>query len=183
MRSHFHKISIFNYDQAVRIPKRRQTVRDIKRRSSAGKLFERFLNMQLRPRIYCRGCLVQYQNLGIFQNRPGKRNALPFSSGKALSSRSDPRIVSVVHFHDKIMRIRHFSGADHFLARGRRFRIGNIIKYGSHKKICVLQYGADLAVKPVERQLFDLYAVEAYRSRFCIIQPCNQINQRGLSGA
>ena len=89
----FHDPAVIEHQDHVGIPDGRQAVGDHKRRPVPDQICQGLLHKLFRFGIQGGSRLIENQDRGIFQQRPGDRYPLAFAAGKPLASFADHRVV------------------------------------------------------------------------------------------
>ncbi len=84
VRADFDDSSPLQHDQPIRLLQRAQTMGDGDRRAALDQVVQRELNLALGLGVDGAGGLVEDQNLGVDEQRPGNRNPLPLAAGEEL---------------------------------------------------------------------------------------------------
>ena len=103
VRTDLHDLAPFHDDQAVRPAQRAQAVGDGDRRAAANEVVQGQLDLALRLRIDRGSGLVEDQDAGIDQQRPGDADPLPLAAGERLAALADQRIVAVGQAEDELV--------------------------------------------------------------------------------
>ena len=111
-------------------------------RSSSGfrPTLDGLLNQRLRSRVSTDGGrLVQDQDLGVFEDRPGDRDPLLLPARQARPRSPVWRIVAVGETHDEVVRVGRLSGPDDLLERDVGDAVGDVFRDRPVKEEGLLQ--------------------------------------------
>ena len=129
------------------------------------------------------GGLVQYEDLGIFQDHAGDTQALFLSPGELEAAVADDRVISVRLRHDKVMDTGDPAGRLNLLHGCLLIGHTKVLQDRSVEQIGLLCDHADLAAQPGQVKVPDIHPGDADSPAFHIVQPGDQVHQRGLSGS
>ena len=91
--------------------------------------FKGILNFCFGLHIHRTGAVVQDQNLGLHEQRPGNGNALFLTAGEIGAARLHVTVVPMGQVHDKVMRLGGFGGRYHFLITGLWAAVTDVIAH------------------------------------------------------
>ena len=111
----FHNGAVHESNDPVGIPDRGEAVRDHQGRPSLHQLIECILDLDFSLGVKRRGGFIEDQDRGVFQKRPGDRNALSFPSRKLYPLFTDDRLIAFGKPRDKIVGIGGLGGIDDIL--------------------------------------------------------------------
>src|SRR5947207_15900586 len=106
MRASLDDAAFLHHENLVRAPYGAEPVRYDESRATLHQFRQALLDQGLAFRIQAGGCLVQYENPGIRQDRPGDRNTLALASRQLHAALADDRPVAVFHAQRKFIHAR-----------------------------------------------------------------------------
>ena len=161
MCAFFNKMPVVHNDDPVRIPDRCQPMRDHNRGAVLRKPVEAFLDLLFRDRIQCGSCLIKDQDLRIFQENTGDRDALLLPAGQLCSALADVGIKPVRHLHDVIVDLRPFCCCHDILIRSARASVTDVFQDRISKDKDILLHDADRLPERADRHIAHILPVDA----------------------
>src|SRR5579859_3064221 len=102
--------STIDSDDAVRAAHGREPVRDNEDCTPARNLLHVCLDRSLALVVKRAGCLVEYQDAWIHDERTGDRDALALAAREAAAALADHRVVTLRHLQDELVRTGELRG-------------------------------------------------------------------------
>ncbi len=155
---------------AVGIPDRRETVRHDERGPPLHEPLEPLLDKPLARGVDARRRLVQYQDLRVEGDRPGKRDELALPCGKVHAALAHLFVVPIREFPDETVRADHLGRLFHPF---HRFRVAerDVVGDGPGEEIRVLEHDADPATQLLQRHLAHIGPVDGDRAALHVVKP------------
>ena len=97
--------------------------------------------------IHESGCLVQYHDRGVFQNRPGKGDPLPFSARELFSAIPGHSVDAMGQTGQKFAALGLFRRRQNFLVRGIQLAQADIFQQAHVEQELLLGHIGDLVIQ------------------------------------
>ena len=136
----------------VRVHHGRQPVSDDERGTPFRYLLEFRLDRLLGGRIERRSRLIENQDARILEDRARDRHALLLAARELQAALADAGLVTLRQGFDEFVDVRGLRRSDHFVARGLRAAIRNVVVNRVVEQHCVLRHDAD---RSAQGRLFD----------------------------
>ena len=94
-------------------------------------------------RVAKRCSLIQYQDRGVFYNRPGDSNPLNLTAGQLHSIFPEHRVIALRQFQNKFMTLGRFCCGNHFILGGAWTPHANVVQNALFEQEVVLEYKTD----------------------------------------
>ena len=133
-----------NIDNAVSVFNCGKSVSDDKGSSALQQSAQSLLQQNFRLRINTGGGFIQNKNAGISQQSSCEGNELALTCGQAAPPFIDLCLLTIFHFHDKVMCAHRARCQNHFLVRRVAVAIADIIHDGAGEDEAVLHHHAHL---------------------------------------
>ena len=170
-------------DQRRGVPQGREPVGDREGGPPLNEMGQRGLDPDLGFGIDGGRRLVENENRGIGQNGARDGKALPLAARQFPAGGTDHRIVPVGELDDEVVRRRRDSRRDDLVVGRVGTGVGNVFRDGAHEDVGFLRHHGDEPVQVVQRKVADVNAVDGDAPFVAVIEPGDQIQQSGLSGA
>ena len=167
----------------VRILDGRDAVGDDEHGTALLDALELLLDIALRLHVHGRRGVVQDQDGRILQEGPGQGDALLLAAGEPHATLAYDGVVAVRHGVDEVVGIRHDCGFLHLLEAAVRPAVGDVALDGVGEQEHVLHGHADVIPQVVQVHVPDIRAVHQHLPGGGVIEPAQQVHQRGLAGA
>ena len=151
--------------------------------TSLGQSVEGPLDFGLGNRVQGGGGLVQNQNGGILQEDPGDGDALLLPAGEQGAPLAYIGLEALGHGQDVLVDLRLLCRLDDLFHGGAGFAVADVFQNGVGKQEHILLHNADVFVKAALGNLPDVHPVNGDGAGGHIIEPGNQLAQRGFSSA
>ena len=175
--------AVFDDDNHVGAGDRAQPVGDDEARSSAHQMAEALLNQPLAFRVEIAGGLVENQQLGVGQDRPGDRQSLPLAAAEPHAAFANHGLHTVGHAVDELGGIGGFGGGADFAFGRVAPRIGDVLSDRAVEQKHILLDNPEQRTKRFDVVIPQIAAVERHAPGRRIIESGNQIAERRLARA
>ena len=142
----------------------------------------RLLNVLLGARIDTAGCLVQDQNAGVGEDRPGNRQQLTLALAQVAAPFGEQRGITVGQAVNKLLGIRQLCGLHHLGVAGIQATITNVRQHRVGKEIGILEDNTQLAAQFILLERAKVMAINIDRALVDIIKPGKQVDDCRLPG-
>src|SRR5258708_3737245 len=137
-------------------------------------------------RMFCRGVqaagrLVKYENRRITQDRPGDCNSLLLSAGQRCGPLGNNTVVSVRQVLNEFVGVGQPCSGEYFFIGCIGATKSNVLAYGATEQQGILQNQADLFADRVDREIPNVFAVDAHGSLRRVVKARNQAYQGALA--
>jgi len=186
----FKDFSVLHHQNAVRVPDRRQPVRNHDNRllPRLDQLVQRLLHLELTLRVQSRGRLVEEQDFGFSNQSAGDGNPLLLTTGELNATLADQRVVAGgEHFlvFDEVESVGLTTGVVNLLV-GDVFdfeAVANVFADGAGYENGFLLDEGNLGFVPEGLELLDVSAAEQNFTATGFVVPDDQRNDTRLSAA
>lgn len=134
-------------------------------------------------RVAERGCLIQYQDRGIFHNGSCYGNALNLSTGKFHAVFTKHGLIALRQFGNKFMALSSFGGSYNFFFSCIWISHADIIQNTLLKQEIVLEYKADGIHQIAGTHITDVYSADTDSPLFHIIETGKQAGNGAFTAA
>ena len=172
--------TVVQHQNAICPHRRRNPVRNHKRRAPFHQVIQRLLNLRLCLCIQCRSRIVQNQNTRIGHNGHCKSQTLLLTARQIRAALLNRCFVFFRQRHNKIVQLRGLGRRHHLLGRGMGLTVANIIGNRPRKQNGFLRHHTDVMS---QRRNFDILYIVIVQNNLPLcgfIKPHQQTHQRTL---
>ena len=174
--------ALYHHD-AVGVSYGGEPVGDDEAGAALEKDIERLLDQQLRTGVDGGGGLVQYQYLGVVQQRPCEGHQLPLAHRQGGAPLVDLGLIALLHLHDEVVGVHGLGGGDDFFVRGVQPPVADVVHDGAGEYEGVLHHHAHLLPEGAKLYIPYVVAVDLDRSAHHVVEPGHQIDHGGFARA
>src|SRR3989344_4412766 len=183
VRSLLRYLPVFEHNNAVHFPQRREPVRNRDDRLPFHQLAERLLDFHFALTIERRGRLVEQEYRRVFQYCAGNWDALAFAAGELDAALADHRAVAGRKPGDEVVRLRELRRFDDFLFGCARISVCDVLADGAVEEQRLLRHDRDGVAEALLRHARDIGAVNRNRPRTQIMVAQDEPDERGFPRA
>ena len=158
-------------------------VRDDQRGAAPHHLAQRGVDLGLQARVDGRGRVVEQQQPGIGDQRPGQRHPLPLPAGQGKALLADHRVVALGQPDDELVRLGRLGRGDDLLVGRIRAAVGDVGPDRVGEQEAVLHDQADRGAQRVAGHVGDVVPADADRAGLRVVEAGQQQRQGGLARA
>ncbi len=162
---------------------RRPAMRDDQRGAAPHDLAQRGVDLGLQARVDGRGRVVEQQQPGVGDQRPGQRHPLPLAARQSKALLADHGVVALGQPDDELVRLGRLGRGDDLLLRRVRPAVGDIGPDRVGEQEAVLHDQADRGAQRVAGHVGDVVPADADRAGLRVVEARQQHGQGGLAGA
>ena len=162
---------------------RRPAVRDDQRGAAPHDLPQRGVDLGLQARVDGRGRVVEQQQPGIGDQRPGQRHPLPLAAGESKALLADHGVVALGQPGDELVRLGRLGRGDDLLVGRVRPAVGDVGPDRVGEQEAVLHDQADRGAQRVAGHVGDVVPADADRAGLRVVEAGQQQGQGGLARA
>ena len=177
----FYDAPLIEHDEFVRLPERRQPVRDRERRAPFHDPAQALLYRGLGLDVERAGRLVENQYRRVLYDCPRDGEALPLAARYRMPVLAYDRVVAVRRLHDKIMRVGDLARRDDFVGGRVGLRVSNVVVNRPREQECVLEHDADIFVQIIRRHIAQIGAVDPNAPDVRIVEAHQQVDQSAFA--
>ena len=183
VRASLHDATVSHEQDEVRAPDRRHAMGDHERGSAGEKVRHRGLDELLALGVEIARGLVENEDLGCGQDRPGNGESLLLTSREFHASLSDQRPVALRQLLDEFVGIRAYCCVFDLTVGGLLTSVGDVVTNRPvEQKDFLLHQGQEIPVRP-EPEVPDVGAVHQDTAVGGIEESGDKVGDRALSGA
>ena len=183
MRTPLHNLAISQHQDEVRFAHRAQAVCNHKGRPPLHHGNHRTMDEAFGFHIDTGRGVVEHQNGGIEQDRPGDGETLLLSARQGDATLADVGVIAVGETHDLIVQLGDLSRLDHIVNIGMGNPVSNVVADRGIEEEHVLLYHAHVAPQGVQGKVPDVVTVDDNPPLGDIIEAGQQIDDRALATA
>ena len=157
-------------------------MRDDDGRAVADELFQHFVDQLLAFQIDLARRLVQNQQAGIPQDRPGQGDPLPLTPREQAAARADDRLVAPLELGlDEPVGMRLFGGFDHFFSCGLGRPVADVVEDRIVEEQGFLGDQADLRADVSQTDVAQVDSIDPHAASDWVVESRDQVGQGRLA--
>ena len=183
MGAHSGNRAIIQHNNHIRFLYRGDTLRN-NQLGRMGQLFAHgFADHGIRPRVHGAGGVIHDKYFRLFQQGTGNTKPLLLSAGYVGTTLLNISIILVGEGLNELISLCLAAGMEHFLVRGIFVAPAEIVLDGAGEEHVLLQYDGNLVAQCFQIIVTHIVAAHANLAIGYVIQPGNQVDQRGFGAA
>ena len=127
--------------------------------------------------------LVEHEDLGVAEKRPGKRDSLPLAAGQAKAVGAHHRLVAVGKFGDEFVGVGLRRRFDDLLFGRIPAAVADVVEDRLVEQLRLLCDHCDAAAQIMERHVGERHAVEEHGALGRVVEPADEVHERALAAA
>ena len=145
-------------------------------------IFQRRLHVRLVVVVEVTRRLVEDHHLGVLEEQASDRQALLLAARQPVAALAHDGVVAVGKSGDGVVDARRLGGGDDLVGGRLRLGVAQVVADRHVEEVRVLADHSDGAVQRCQREVADVVAVDADRSRCDVVEARDQRHHRRLAG-
>ena len=171
------------YHDPVGQVQRGPAVRDDQRGPAAHDLVQRIVDLGLQARVDGRGRVVEDEQAGVGDQRPGQRHPLPLAAGQGKSLLAHHRVVAQRQPLDELVRLGGPGRRQDLLVGRVRPAVGDVGPHRVGEQEALLHDQPDRGAQGVTGHVGDVVPADPDRAGLRVVEPRQQQGEGGLAGS
>ena len=180
MVAHVHNLTVVQNDDHIRILHGGHPLGDDQLGGAGDILGEGLTDHRIGLGVHGGGGVIQNENLGLLQQRPGDAQPLLLTTGYVGAALLDVGIVAVRPVHNKLVSAGEFAGVDDLLVGGVGVTPAQIIPDGAGEQHVLLEHHGHVVPECLQVVLPHVHTAYLDGAFAHIVQPGNQLHQGGF---